>query len=193
MAAPHDDVEPESSVMVFSYDFLQTDCSKALASASSNKRIALGQAAWCNAFWRPVQQRKHPEFKISIEGTNLLVQPISLENVDKTTGTNTEAPSVDWNKLLQMALKKIQVEDLGDLAAIELLASIPTEDSEGRGRKDLEAIEKQLSVKVVWLLGQDDNHILLVGAKTKLEKKCLVLRNILAHYYWRLKGKQITL
>jgi hypothetical protein len=76
------------------------------------------------------------------------------------------------------------------LAAQELWDNIPEEDSEGRGRKDLEQLEKQLSIKVVFL---EKQHVLLVGVKTKLEKKCLVIRNVLSHYYWRLKGKQIHL
>jgi hypothetical protein len=37
------------------------------------------------------------------------------------------------------------------------------------------------------------NHVLLVGAKAKLAKKCFVLRNILAHYYWRLTGQEVKL
>ena len=153
---------------------------------SAALRQALGQAAWLNSFWLSAQQRKHPDVQLKLEGTAFLVGRKASTDSSSNNNTNT-----DWDKLLQTALKKIQVEDLGDLAANDLWLTIPEEDKDGRGRKDLGQLEKQLSVKVVFL--EHDNHILLVGAKAKLEKKCLVIRNVLSHYYWRLKGKQINL
>ncbi|KAG7349601.1 hypothetical protein IV203_012198 [Nitzschia inconspicua] len=119
-----------------------------------------------------------------MEGTTLQVVKGRDDSEEETTSV-----SVEWNKLLQKELKRLHVEDLGDLDAVELWATIPEEDKESRGRKDLERLEQQLSVKVVFL----ERHVLLVGAKAKLEKECLVIRNVLAHYYWRLKGKQILL
>jgi hypothetical protein len=177
-------------VVVFSHDFLVGACCIDQSQSDlviRNKRIALGQASWCKAFWLPVQQRKHLDFQLAIDGTNLTISR-TTHNTDETTTTSI----IDWNRLLQTALKKIHVQDLGDLAASELYATIPLQDdAEGRGRADLEAMEKQLAVKVVWLF--DDGHILLVGIRAKLDKKCLVIRNMLSHYYWRLKGKQVNL
>ena len=169
------------------------------------RRIALGQAVWCEAFWLPTQQRKHPNYNLSIvimpskeehnpgNVANVAPKLVVTSNDDDEDGK--AVTTVDWNKLIQSALKKVHVEDLGDLAGSELLPSIPVEDKEGRGQNDIESIQKQLSVKLVWVFYYDptDNHVMLVGNKTKLEKKCLSLRNILAHYYWRLKGKQINL
>eukprot|EP00443_Scrippsiella_acuminata_P074732 CAMPEP_0115549208 /NCGR_PEP_ID=MMETSP0271-20121206/94571_1 /TAXON_ID=71861 /ORGANISM="Scrippsiella trochoidea, Strain CCMP3099" /LENGTH=68 /DNA_ID=CAMNT_0002982719 /DNA_START=1 /DNA_END=203 /DNA_ORIENTATION=- len=66
--------------------------------------------------------------------------------------------------------------------AADLWSSIPTEDAAGRGKQDLQKIEKELNVKVCFC---DDSHILLVGAKAKLQKKCFVIRNLLSHYHWR--------
>ena len=108
--------------------------------------------------------------------------------------------------------KKIVVEDLGNLNAIELYNSIPVgKDKDGRGLDDIYEIEKSLNVKLVFGCkscsscccddnnsnntccnnnnnNNNNNHVYLVGPKPKLTKKCLVLRNILSHYYWRLTG-----
>ena len=176
------------SHVVFSHQFQAS----ADTDTETARREALGQAAWLEAFWLPTQQRKHPNFVLRIEKTefSVLVKHNDNQSASHADGTSADTTPIDWNKLLQSSLKKIQVEDLGELAAQDLFDTIPVEDREGRGRKDLEKLEKQLSVKVVFL---EDNHILLVGAKAKLEKKCLVVRNVLSHYYWRLKGKQINL
>lgn len=93
-------------------------------------------------------------------------------------------------KSIHTALKKISIEDLGNMNAIELQSSIPEKDSEGRGMNDLHDLEKKLSVKVIF----DDvtNHVLLVGEKKKLEKKVIVIRNMLSHYHWRLSGSDNT-
>jgi hypothetical protein len=40
---------------------------------------------------------------------------------------------------------------------------------------------------------QYHDHVFLVGPKAKLAKKCFVLKNILAHYYWRLTGQEVKL
>lgn len=178
--------------VIFAHQLLLVLANDEVAPAAEGAtREALGRAAWLEAFWMPAQQRKHPRYKLEIKKTTVSV----LAKTEDSDGGSL-APKepdmkgiTDWNKLIQTALKKIQVEDLGELAAQDLLASIPVEDREGRGQKDLEKLEKQLSVKVVFL----EDHILLVGAKVKLEKKCLVIRNVLSHYYWRLKGKQINL
>ena len=68
------------------------------------------------------------------------------------------------------------MEDLGAMDAARLWESIPEEDGAGRGRNDLADIEKELSVKICFC---DDAHVLLVGAKAKLQKKAFVLRNLL--------------
>lgn len=175
MSQPTGEDSTKDGAILFRRDLMMEEGNDKEAS----QRQALGQAAWLDSFWLPTQQRKHPDCQLVIEGTAFSVT------------VNSDDAGTDWNKLLQAALKKIQVEDLGELAAQDLWLTIPEEDNEGRGRKDLAQLEKQLSVKVVFL--EEDNHILLVGAKAKLEKKCLVIRNVLSHYYWRLKGKQINL
>ncbi|CAB9506414.1 expressed unknown protein [Seminavis robusta] len=177
------------AAVVFRYSLLQDGGGDAdQRDAASQHRTALGRAAWLDAFWFPTQQRKHPHYKFQVDDqTTISIAVNSAANNNDTSSTSSK--ETDWTKLVQSALKKIIVEDLGDLAAQELWENIPTEDSDGRGRNDLEQLEKQLSVKVVFL----EKHILLVGAKAKLEKKCLVIRNVLSHYYWRLKGKQINL
>jgi len=178
-----------SNTIIFSYNFQ-------LEGGGGSQGRAFGQAAWLTAFWVPTQQRKHPEFKLEIHGVTFSCTS------SKTSHDSTPQP--DWKKLLLTALKKIEVQDLGNLSASELWNTIPEEDKEGRGRQDLERLEQQLSVKVVFLAKENNmdakdgdeeiqDHILLVGAKKTLEKKCLVIRNMLSHYYWRLKGKEVHL
>lgn len=178
------DAKSSDSVIIFHHDLLHDGGNG--ARQDDNQRTALGQVVWLTTFWLPSQQRKHPGCLISTDQTTVSVFKREGQGEDNDMHV---PPTTDWSKLLHTALKKIHVEDLGDLAAQELWDNIPEEDSEGRGRKDLEQLEKQLSVKVVFL----EKHVLLVGQKTKLEKKCLVMRNVLSHYYWRLKGKQINL
>jgi hypothetical protein len=95
-----------------------------------------------------------------------------------------------WKKSISAALKKVTCEDLGPMDAIELLATIPETDPEGRGMQDFCTTEKKLSVKVVF--DQETGHVFLVGDSKKLEKKCFVLRNMLSHYHWRLSGREVS-
>ena len=156
-------------------------------------REAIGRAQWMEAFWFSTQRRKHPSLDFSIrDGTQICI----TSSTSTTDNYETKQPQDtnqkfqdDWNKQIRTALKKIIVEDFGDLQAQELKETIPDEDKDGRGLNDLAKLERQLSVKVIFL----QHHILLVGAKSKLEKKTFVIRNMLQHYHWRLTGKEIKL
>ena len=145
---------------------------------------AQGQAQWMEAFWFSAQRRKHPSLTFWIKNDRC----VCFQSKDNTK--DQEEFEKYWKKQIETALKKIHVEDLGAMNAMELKDSIPIEDLGGRGRKDLEVLEKQLSVKVVWC---ENKHVLLVGQKQKLQKKCFVMRNILSHYHWRLSGKDVSL
>jgi hypothetical protein len=94
-----------------------------------------------------------------------------------------------WEKSIHSALKKVIVEDLGNMDATALLPTIPETD-EGRGMQDMMAMQKKLSVKVVF--DDETGHVFLVGDSKKLEKKCFVLRNLLSHYHWRLSGRDVS-
>ena len=135
-------------------------------------------SAWMNDFWIPTQTRRYPSLsdKFRNEGQTLETM------FDGDCGVEEF-----WRKQVAQALKKIVVEDLGDMNALELWESIPENDSDGRGRLDLTFMQKELSVKVVF---SDNRHVLLVGQKQKLAKKCFTLRNIISHYHWRLSGKE---
>jgi hypothetical protein len=140
-----------------------------------------GYEEWLRSFWLPVQQRKHPNTTLSLKDANLDISSTSSDiTVDKSF----------WEKQLGMALKKIVVEDLGNFNALELYDSIPQKDVDGRGRTDLKRLETELGVKLVF---STSKHVLLVGPKPKLAKKCLVIRNILSHYHWRLSGKEVAM
>ena len=132
------------------------------------------------------------------------------ETVRKTPPSSSSATTenfdgASWEKAVHSALKKITVEDLGYMNAAELKASIPDNDSEGRGKTDLYQLEKKLSVKVVFDDGGAESgesggsggsggsgHVLLVGDAKKLEKKVFVIRNMLSHYHWRLSGSDVA-
>jgi hypothetical protein len=140
-----------------------------------------GIVEWLQAFWLPTQQRKHPSIRFDLTAADGSLQ----------IRTSKEESIIDpsfWEKQVTQALKKVIVEDLGDMDALELWDSIPDSDKDGRGRQDLEQMQKELSVKAVFL---QDRHVLLVGPKQKLTKKCFTLRNVLSHYHWRLSGKDV--
>ena len=149
-------------------------------------RIAEGQAQWLLTFWTGSQQRKHPEVKFALEGRSCLTVTSSGVGSNEAAAFETE-----WRKAIVTALKKVEVEDLGPMDSAALWESIPEEDSSGRGRQDLIRVEKELSVKVVFC-APPCKHVLLVGAKAKLSKKCFVLRNLLSHYHWRLSGRDVA-
>ena len=110
----------------------------------------------------------------------------------RSGGTSGDDSAIEaWRKTIHTVLKKVDVDDLGDMDAQTLLESIPEEDDAGRGRQDLHKIEKDLIVKVVFCAAPG-RHVLLVGAKAKLAKKCFVLRNLLSHYHWRLSGRDVA-
>ena len=144
--------------------------------------VAEGHAQWLHSFWCS-KQRKHGVRISRVGRSGLRVQ------ADAPCGSSAEFEA-HWSKQIVGALKKVEVEDLGDMAAPALWESIPEVDGSGRGRQDLATIERELSVKVVFC--EDDGHVLLVGAKAKLEKKCFVVRNLLSHYHWRLSGRDVA-
>ena len=143
---------------------------------------AEGEAAWLEAFWFASQQRKHADVRLSLAGR-------SGVRVAQIGGEAAPDFAAKWTKQIVSSLRKIEVEDLGDMDAPRLRDSIPAVDTGGRGREDLAAIQRDLNVKVVFC---ENRHVLLVGTKAKLQKKCIVIRNLLSHYHWRLSGRDVT-
>jgi hypothetical protein len=154
------------------------------AAAEAAETVAEGQAAWLLTCGLPAAARKHPGVRLELLGRSTL----------RVTGSPVQGAGAaefeeTWRKTIMAAIKKVDVEDLGDMDADRLRASIPEEDASGRGLRDLARLEKELAVKVVFC---SNRHVLLVGAKTKLQKKCFVLRNLLSHYHWRLSGRDVA-
>ena len=144
---------------------------------------------WLEAFWIPKQQRK---LKNMVSLQYHAPSACILVNSCRNGTEDSRDASSAVRKELVMAFKKISVEDLGNLNASALAESIPPDDDkDGRGWNDLHRLEHQLAVKVVFQ--HDNGHVYLVGARPKIQKKCLVIRNILSHYYWRLSGKEVHL
>jgi hypothetical protein len=134
-------------------------------------------ANWMEDFWLPTQRRKNPSFDMDI---------IDLEKLRIRSTACAPVQRDFWEKQVSNGIKKVDAEDLGFMDAIELLKTIPDSDSEGRGKKDLAQMQKELHVTVHFA---QDGHLYLVGQKQKLAKKCFTLRNVLSHYHWRLSGK----
>lgn len=167
-------------------NMLEIDLSEALLSKTNpndteKKEIALAQAQaqveWLKLHYFPsaVRKSKLENFSIICVGRG----KIKIEWNDKPI-------DFSWDKNVQVALKKILVEDLGNMNAAELLATIPEADSDGRGLSDLRSMEKKLSVKIFF--DNETSHVFLIGDSKKLEKKCFPIRNMLSHYHWRLSG-----
>lgn len=154
-------------------------------------RNAEGLAQWLFAFWTASQQRKHPDVVFELVGRSIVRVKADKASATKEMSPSNDATEETWRKAITSALKKVDVEDLGDMDAQALLDAIPEQDSNGRGMQDLRKTEKELSVKVVFCAAPC-RHVMLVGAKAKLTKKCFVLRNLLSHYHWRLSGRDVA-
>lgn len=157
---------------------------------------AVGKVEWLMAHYFPSKLKKA---KINVALTSPSRGLIELNYENNTRIDNNaekkcqEESSFDpesFEKGVWSALKKLIVEDLGNMNAAELQESIPDEDSEGRGMNDLFKFEKKLAVKVVF--DEISGHVLLVGDQKKLEKKVFVLRNMISHYHWRLSGRDVA-
>ena len=157
-----------------------------------NQGEATALVHWLEAYWLPSQRRKHPTLQFCLAATTAepQLQIHSQSSNDKANSASTKDATI-WGKQLSAVLKKITIEDLGDMNAVDLWDSIPeTDDRDGRGRGDLMTLQKELQVHVEFSgTSASGGHVYLVGNKAKLSKKCFTLRNILSHYHWRLSGK----
>ena len=157
--------------------------------------VSEGQGAWLAAHWFGAAggpgSKKHANVHATIEDR------CCLRIISALAPEDTPADfAARWSKQAASVLKKIEVEDLGDMDAQNLKEVIPEEDNSGRGMRDLLKLEEELQVKVVFIDNpaepKQHKHVLLVGAKAKLAKKCLVIRNLLSHYHWRLSGRDVS-
>ena len=156
------------------------------------------QASWLETFFFGTAQRKNPGAELSLSPCEAASTPaaasaalaqaltppmpplllrITAPLADESLGAFTER----WQKLVSAALRKVETDDLGDMDAAYLSEAIPEE-----GRAKLASLQRELSVKVVFCAAS--GHIVLAGGRAKLSKKCFELKNVLAHYHWRLSG-----
>ena len=156
--------------------------------------LPLAQARWLEAFWFGTARKKHGgELTLSEAEAPVPAPSASASKPPPPPPLllHVRAPLVDgetdaafaerWTKTVNATLKKVETDDLGDMDARYLSEAIPEE-----GLAKLRSLEQELSVKVVFCAAS--GHILLAGAKAKLAKKCFELKNVLAHYHWRLSG-----
>ena len=123
----------EENEVTFSYCLL----SEGSAGDENEKRAAVARGEWLESFFLPTQHRKHPSYLLVLESDKTV---LNIRKNDESPGVVDEKCEPDWDRLIQKDLKKIHVEDLGDLSARDLWSSIPDEDKDGRGRKDLQRL-----------------------------------------------------
>ena len=196
--APASSVSTAAFTLTVELNESDADGASSAAQQEAAATAAEGQAQWLLTFWAPTLKKKHPDVTVTVIGRSAVqitgiatVAAFAVDSVDATSADHEAAVAAfdaGWRKAVASALKKADVDDLGVMDADALLASIP-EDANGRGLQDLRAMEKDLGVKVVFCTNQ---HVLLVGPKAKLGKKCFVLRNLLSHYHWRLSGRDVA-
>lgn len=172
----------EIDLLQFLTDQAQTPREK---ETSALRAHALTQ--WLLTHHFPSRIRKS-DFPASV--TSLHRGKIFIQVAEPKEGHVTNDELEVWRKNAFQALKKVKAEDLGNMNAAELQKSIPSKDAEGRGTEDLSALEKKLSVKVIF--DSITGHVLLVGDEKKLEKKAFAIRNMLSHYHWRLSGTDVS-
>jgi hypothetical protein len=146
--------------------------------------VPLGFARWCEKHWFSTQRRRNP-------GAVLKVVAKEGDDPVEIVISDPNGHELKWNQLVHSQMKKIKLEDLGDMNSTMLESSIKSSKwgptmTVGEGWAQILALEKLLGVAVVFL---NNRHVLLVGSPKKLEKKCIELRNILEHFSWRLSGK----
>ena len=182
------------------------------ATATISISTSPAHAEWMEKHWAPSQRKRNPglAFTLNLKEGGLTIavaaegSPIGAaaaaaaaagDAVDEAAAAvdavtldadSTSSPLVKWQKQVEKDLKKIQVENLGDMGGRKrsLLASF-TED----GLEKLAEQENEHSVAVVF---QENGIILLVGTKSKLAKKCVQLKTLLSHYHWRLSGRDVA-
>jgi hypothetical protein len=153
---------------------------------------AHGLVQWLLSYHFPAKLRKSiiPISVSSPHRGKICIRCIDTDNAKASCGSDCDFDGPKWEKNAFQVLKKIRVDDLGHMHATELRSSIPSNDSEGRGMADMNALEKKLCVKVVF--DSETDHVILVGDERKLEKKVFDIRNMLSHYHWRLSGNDVT-
>lgn len=160
--------------------FRDIDFATLLPPSKDVTRQAEALVTWWRTFQKPGFLKRNPDCSVLESPAGIL----RIRGPDDADVAETK---------IRSSLKKTKVEDLGQMQASDLLASIPAEDPHGRGLNDLRAMEKKLSVKAVFDYGSNGNgHVYLVGDVKKLEKKVFAMRNLLSHYHWRLSGKETT-
>jgi hypothetical protein len=174
----------EEPTFSFVYELSEARVHAASMSIEAAAAAAEGEAQWLVAHWFGSQQRKHG-VRFGLEGRSR----VRVEGPPTSPEQSAAQYEAHWSKQIAAAVKRVDVENLGPMNAAELWEAIPEEDSAGRGRRDLAAMEKELAVKVCFC---DNGTVLLAGAKAKLQKKCFMLRNLLSHYHWRLSGRDVA-
>ena len=174
------------------------------------RRLNYGQAVYLSRHWLPSQIRKNKELHIHIDLTPCVSSAVVIE-----TATST-VDHTKWERNITKALKNIVCNDYGNMDSSLLLPALK-ESKESKGFLDLCAIELELKVCVIFCqTGDGDDatapttqtesktvsktitkkyipeHVYIVGAAKKLEKKCSDLRNLLTHYHWRLSGRDLS-
>lgn len=194
---------PRVATATLSVELYEVDGASGDAQQDAAATAAEGRAQWLLMFWAPTLVKKHEGVAVSVSGRStirltgelLTFPPRPDSTIEEAVDANHElelaaasAFSEKWRRAIAHALKKADVDDLGHMDAPALLAAIPVADSNGRGLADMRAMERELGVMAAFCF---NGHVLLVGPKAKLARKCFGLRNLLSHYHWRLSGREM--
>ena len=165
------------------------------------------KAAWMERFWASKEQRRaQGAVYFEFGPTHLVCRQAGVGDTAEAAETGEKADAAgggaaavaaaaaqgtawrdQWTKRVEMALRKVDEEDLGAMDAAELKQAVC---EGGDGGADLAALETSLSVLVFF--DTATAHVWLVGARKKLDKKCAEIRNLLSHYHWRMSGKDVS-
>ena len=139
--------------------------------------VAEAKLAWLGSFWVDSQRKRNPHVAITTDDGLITISAVPA--AAETAETFRER----WEKAVAAALKKVEQDDLGDMGGRgrSMREQFPPD-----GLAQLATLERELSVKVCFCA---NGRVLLCGAKAKLLKKCLPIKNLLSHYLWRLSGK----
>lgn len=92
-----------------------------------------------------------------------------------------------WRKAVEKELKNVRTEDVGKMSGRNGRSLRDAFNEEGLEK--LSKLEKDLRIKVIF---RCDGHVLLVGPKSKLQRKSSDVRNLLSHFHWRLSGQDVA-
>ena len=176
------------------------------------RAVTFGEGLLLEKYWLPTQQSKKSNsdftFEIIFPAISNYKNSLSANVVIQSVVENVDVDVSSYERKIDKILKNVIEQDLGMMDATILVPAIKDSNS---GWNDLQNLEHDLGVKMFFCVETTEedakgettttdshgkmyvaDHIYLIGAKKKLDKKCSDLRNLLSHFHWRLAGRDIS-